>query len=306
MKMPHARGRKAIPRRAHSRLAVEELESRYTPAVHGALNGTTLTVTANAANDQAALRVSGANIRVVDDAANVTVFSTAAANVQGISAAGNDLAGQSLSLEGVLLLPDGVWASGWARIIQTGSYNVSTGGYEANASESIALTPGAGISATDGDISLSANMQSTPSAGDFVGIDVNGATITTSHLGRIDLQGRGGNAANTASHVGVHLHGGAIVSSTTPVLFPPIALQPGRAVPDVYPIPHPFVVFAAGDISITGSGGQGTGGDAGVLIEDANTSVTSLSTEITITGTGGQSAADGETGVVVRNGASVG
>jgi hypothetical protein len=288
--------RTARPKNRRIHLVIEELETRLTPAVHGALNGAILTVTADAANDQAAVQVSGSNLLVVDATANVTVFSTAVANVQGIAATGSGLAGQSVSLGGTLTLPGGVSASGWARLQQTGSYDVSLGGYSATVSETIVLTPGAGISVTDGDISLTANTQSSHSSGDFVGVDVDGATITTSGAGDISLQGQGGDDTTTAGHLGVYIHGGAAVSSTSPIPRPRHEIQPGSF---TYP-PN------GGVITIAGTGGQGSGQDFGVLVEDARTLVTSALVFIDISGIGGQSSESGETGIVVRNGAVLG
>jgi hypothetical protein len=285
-------------------LGLEELESRLTPAVHGALTSGILTVTADAANDQAAVRVSGTNVLVVDDATHATVLSTAIGNVQGISATGSGLAGQSVSLEGTLALPSGVTANGWTHIQQAGSYNVSTGGYVATASQSIVLTPGAGISTTTKDIDLSANQQNSPSAGNFVGIEVNDATITTAGTGNIDLEARGGNDATTANHYGIFLHNGAVVTST----FVPPPSPPGNLPfddPRNVPV-SPAIVIQQGWIRMNGTGGLGSSADVGVLIEDAHTTLTSLTMQIYINGTGGQSAAGGESGIVVQNGDTLG
>src|SRR5262249_60370753 len=90
------------------------------------------------------------------------------------------------------------------------NFVVSTG-------RNIVVNSGTGWTSTAGNLSFSANQQATPTSGNFIGIDVNNATIGSS-LGAITLQGRGGNDAG-GSQFGVYLHGGAVVGSahTRPV-----------------------------------------------------------------------------------------
>ncbi len=68
---------------------------------------------------------------------------------------------------------------------------------------------GGSITATSGDISISANQQATATTGDFVGITVSGSIVT--QTGNILLMGRGG---DTNEDHGIYLPGSGLVSST--------------------------------------------------------------------------------------------
>src|SRR5262249_18015154 len=70
-----------------------------------------------------------------------------------------------------------------------------------------------GIKTKDGNINLQANTAGT-AAGNFVGIDVNAAAITSTGTGTISLSGTGGNDAATGFHIGILVHGGATVQSS--------------------------------------------------------------------------------------------
>ncbi len=71
---------------------------------------------------------------------------------------------------------------------------VGTGAVSLTTAREIVLNSGSSITTVDGDVTLSANRQASPSTGDFVGIDVAGP-ITTSGSGVISLSGRGGDSA---------------------------------------------------------------------------------------------------------------
>src|SRR5262249_36269125 len=94
----------------------------------------------------------------------------------------------------------------------------------------------AGIS-SPADITLRANQENTPAFGNFVGIDVDGATVQTRGAGSITLQGRGGNHPITAGHEGVRVWEGAVVEAT-----------------------------GSGGVTLTGTGGSGVVGNVGVQV----------------------------------------
>jgi filamentous hemagglutinin family protein len=100
-------------------------------------------------------------------------------------------------------------------------------------------------------IVLNAN-QGAATAGNFTGIELNNATITSTN-GDISLNGRGGDTGNNNS--GVYLHSGSQITST-----------------------------GIARINVTGAGGAGTNLNYGVFL-DANTKITSDEADITITGT---------------------
>ncbi len=92
--MPRQRPTNLLPY-PRTRLALERLEDRTTPAVNAALNGTTLAVTLDAAGDEARLGVNGANLEV-RNRTNALIFATPAAGVTALSFAGTATGVQSV------------------------------------------------------------------------------------------------------------------------------------------------------------------------------------------------------------------
>src|SRR5439155_22735833 len=80
----------------------------------------------------------------------------------------------------------------------------------------ISLADGAVVVSNQGSITLSANQQSPATTGDFVGIDVNNATIEAIGTGAITLSGRGG-TGGAGPQYGVYVHGtgGPIILSNS-------------------------------------------------------------------------------------------
>src|SRR5262249_43935904 len=128
-----------------------------------------------------------------------------------------------------------------------------------------------------GGITLSANQQTPATSGNFNGIEINNATVTSA-TGAILLQGKGGDTGN--NNYGVVLEGGTVVSST------------GTGA-------------GAATITLVGSSGGGTSASLGVLISDANTKITSVDGAIQITGTGGAGTSIQNDGIVIQVAAQV-
>ncbi len=130
-----------------------------------------------------------------------------------------------------------------------------TGTATLKTSRNIVLASGSSIAIASGGITIEANQQSTATAGNFIGVDLNNATISGGSSGLIAIKGRGGNDPG-GSQYGVRIWAGAGVG-------------PGTR-PDVQ-----------------GIGGNSTGPDNhGVLITDLNSRITS-SGAITVIGIGG-------------------
>lgn len=123
----------------------------------------------------------------------------------------------------------------------------------ASTSRNIVFSSGASVSTFDGNLTLNANQQATPTSGNFRGINVNAAAIASAS-GSISLQGKGG----TLNAQGIYLHDGAVVGSGT-----------------------------TGPVSVIGTGGASGGDDHGVLITGLNTRITSGGGNIAVTGQGG-------------------
>lgn len=134
-----------------------------------------------------------------------------------------------------------------------------TGAVNITVSQNIALTSGSSISTVNGGVTLLAN--SGGAAGDFVGIDLDNADVTTSGSGAISVTGTGG---NTAGDFGIDVRNGSTISSTD-------------------------TTATAGTITLNGTG-QASGND-GVHITGAGASVSSVNGNISITGN--SSATDG-------------
>jgi hypothetical protein len=144
------------------------------------------------------------------------------------------------------------------------------------AGRNIAISNTGGIKTKNGNINLQANTAGT-AAGNFVGIDVNAAAITSTVTGTISLTGTGGNDAATGFHIGVLVHGGATVQSS-----------------------------GTGTVTLNGTGGQGTDANYGVQVVDANSLVTSAKGNIQITGQGSTTATGAfNEGVLLFNGGQV-
>jgi hypothetical protein len=161
-----------------------------------------------------------------------------------------------------------VWLdAGRSIVFDFGSRAEVTGGSDipafiAEADRNIVLKSGTSVTTRNGYVSFSANAAGT-GTGNFVGIDVDGATIfaETRH---IYLRGRGGNSGD--ENYGVRLSHGATVSSA----------GTGRG---------SFEEVTLDGVTIQGTGGAGVGRNSGVLITDAGTSVTAADGDVTVTGT---------------------
>ena len=132
--------------------------------------------------------------------------------------------------------------------LASGIVTSGAGGIALTATRSIELRPGSSLTTVDGDITLNANAGAV--SGNFVGVEVDGSTISSS-TGAISLTGTGRGTGH-----GVHLEPGSTVQSTG---------------------------VGARPITITGTGGAGTLAD-GVQLVGATTSVTSVDGNIQITG----------------------
>jgi hypothetical protein len=146
----------------------------------------------------------------------------------------------------------------------------------ASTSRNIDVVSGAVVSVVNGNLTMSANQQVTPTAGVFRGIDVNGGTVTTSGTGAIALSGKGGDGGS--SNHGINLRAGGKVTST--------ASGAG-----------------AGTITFNGTG-RGTSSNSGVEVAGAGSSVASVSGNIQITGTS-LGTEDGNTGFYLNTAATV-
>ncbi len=196
--------------------------------------------------------------------------------------AGSGAAGDVTFTNGITLENDGSFdASGRTISLSTTNSDVvisGTGTVTLIATRDITLSSGANIQTVNGDLSLEANQQASPTTGTFVGIRLDNATLQTNGSGNISLLGKGGNA-NSFNH-GIVLENGATIRSTD-------------------------TGVSAGTISLTGKSGSGVAENIGVKLSGASTEIQSVDGNISLNGTGGSGTGDRNDGVDVRDGAVI-
>ncbi len=133
-----------------------------------------------------------------------------------------------------------------------------TGSATLKASKNIALASGASIVTANGNISLEANQQSTPSSGNFVGVGLDNALIQVTGSGTLSILGKGG-TDSSGSQFGVQVKNGADI-----------------------------ITASAFGMSVTGRGGLSTGiSNYGISIVGSGSTISSSNGPITLTGFGG-------------------
>ncbi|HAK78200.1 MAG TPA: hypothetical protein DCM71_15135, partial [Runella sp.] len=172
-----------------------------------------------------------------------------------------------------------------------------TGAITLKSSKNIETKSGSSLAAVGGNILIEANQQTSPSTGNFKGVEVIG-TIQTTGIGTITLKGKGGTDASNAQ-TGVKI-GGTLTSNTGEMMME------GNGGAGAGNDNHGIEVAGniagtTAKITLTGTGG-GTGtssNNKGVSIGSSiNTSFGSTSINaITITGVGGNTTGNGNDGV---------
>ena len=146
----------------------------------------------------------------------------------------------------------------------TGSTSdVSTSGIgtiNLTADRNIELSVDSSLSTVNGGITLNANPTGT-TAGTFVGLKTDSASIRTSGTGNILLTGKGGDDSLSQDLYGIHLVNTSVQSLSNSA--------------------------TAGTITIDGEGGDGTRSNNGIVLSGFNTAVTSFKGDIQIVGQGG-------------------
>ena len=198
---------------------------------------------------------------------------------------GNGSAGSS---EGILAFGSGTSIGGGTGNIEltaTGDISLTsdaeigatgTGAVSLTSTRTISLGTGTSVSTVNGNLAISANQQVSPTAGNFAGIHVNGATVGSLGTGAVSLTGRGGDSGG--NNYGVQLNGGAqVIGGTT------------------------------NELVITGYGGAGEWAiNTGVLVSDLGTLVSSLGGDVILSGTGGTSlTTDSSSGVMITGSSTI-
>ncbi|WP_395736548.1 beta strand repeat-containing protein [Prosthecobacter sp.] len=138
--------------------------------------------------------------------------------------------------------------------------NTGTGTLYLTAMREVNVNSGAVLSVVDGKMVINANQDLLHlTGGNFAGILLSNATLTTSGKGAIELNGHGGDSGD--GNTGILLQSGSTIHSTS-------------------------TSSLAGSISLLGVAGGGGSGNHGVALQDAGSAITSAAGSVTITGSG--------------------
>ncbi|MBK6589387.1 MAG: Ig-like domain repeat protein [Acidobacteria bacterium] len=190
-----------------------------------------------------------------------------------------------------------------ANLILTG-----TGAATLAASRNIAMASGSSITTVNGNLTLNANQQATPTPGYFYAVDLQNATLTTSGRGNIVINGKGGSdtvaAPGVFSSLGLFVNGTGSIRSTSSAADAGLITIDGRGgntgatgTVGVLIAGQATIASVSGDISLDAVGGETIGVDGvissyGLGLSGSTNSITSTgvvpsAASITITATGG-------------------
>ncbi|MEQ9069423.1 MAG: hypothetical protein RLO18_21995, partial [Gimesia chilikensis] len=230
----------------------------------------------------------GTAINYVGTASGVTIKSNNGSGVDTINVEGLDsLNASDLTITGdsndLVTFQNNGTAMGasdltvFAQTITVSSDVSSTDGLiDFTASRNIFLAAGRSLTTVDGAITLLAN-DGGSTTGQFAGIKLNSATISTTGTGNISLTGYGANSGDNNNY-GIQLDSSSISSMST--------------------------ATDAGTITLNGIGGNGTDNLVGVLLL-GESQITSDSGDIQLTGQGGNGSGAGNVGVMLLNGSEI-
>lgn len=248
-------------------LEVAALQNGFSSITMGHASGTgAIDVTALTFNDPLTLRNTGVG------SGGTTINGALSTDALTINSAGGITFNAGVTLASGTSLNATTTSTSAGINLATASADLAASGAGAIALTSardIVLASGSSVSVVNGSATLSANQQMTPTSGNFIGIHVNGGTITTSGTGAVVLSGRGGDDAGTANHNGIRLTSTGLIQSTASGA-------------------------TAGAITLTGTGGSGTDNAQGIYVQGP---ISTVDGDILLTGTGGAAAGDNSKGI---------
>jgi hypothetical protein len=131
----------------------------------------------------------------------------------------------------------------------------ATGSVTLRASQSITFGPASNFTIGAGNIIIEANQQATPTPGDFIGVDVNGAVLATTGGGSITIKGKGGNVpfnGSNTSNYGVRFTSDAnVLSDVGPLTIEGVSRAGGDDSTGVYV--DSSILSGYSDVTVTGS-----------------------------------------------------
>ncbi|MCX7423287.1 MAG: FG-GAP-like repeat-containing protein [Planctomycetia bacterium] len=150
-----------------------------------------------------------------------------------------------------------------------------------HATRNINVATGASMQAVDGDISLEANQQGTPTTSSFSGIELNQGTIRTTGLGSISLLGRSGNAGNL--QYGILMQNSSLIETTGSGEIELLGESRGTSGPEndgILIASSSDLLANTGQISLQGIGGVG-GTSEGIGVTDSDITIATTDAPIT-------------------------
>ncbi len=203
------------------------------------------------------------------------------------------------------------FASGTISLPNNGSDVVvsGNGSISLTTASNIRLNPGASLSTENGNLTLSANRQTTATVANFIGIELADAVVQSSGTGNVTVTGRGGLIADAPELIGVLVRGstGRIRSQNGNVQVSGEGGGTGAALFG-YGVElasgGQITATGLGTVAVTGVGGASGGVDYGVLVTGTNSEIGSTSGNVIVVGTGGNSGSNNH-GVVVNHSGSI-
>ena len=136
-----------------------------------------------------------------------------------------------------------------------------TGAISLTTSRNISLANGASITTVDGNLSLQANLQVTPTTGYFFGIDLFGGLIQVTGTGAVTVQGKGGDDA-AGSQYGVLVQGDIIGGASGLLTVLGTGGASSRTDNTDVVVGSSSITSSGGNVSVTGTEGGGSTGIA--------------------------------------------
>jgi hypothetical protein len=199
--------------------------------------------------------------------------------------------------------------------ITTGTVTVSSAVAPTNATALQVITARdilvlANITGGSGGLSLSANQQVTPTAGNFIGVTVrSAAVVSATGTGAVTVQGTGGNSTGNYN-LGVRVSGASsrITSAGGNVSVTGNGGGTGASLGNhgvFVPNAGEITAGGGGTVTVVGNGGSGSGAsNFGVFAVGTNSRITSAGGTVSVTGTGNTGASPAEA-IVLKSGGAI-
>lgn len=167
----------------------------------------------------------------------------------------------------------------------------------------VLLSGGSSITTQNGDLTVEANQQSTPTFGTFVGVNISGGLLQASGSGTVAVRGKGGSVSNNQRGVVVESAGKILGGTSGSVIVEGTGgASTGVMNHGVHIISANSIISSNGaNVSVTGLSGGSSGSFAnfGVYVHGAGVISAGGSGTVTVMGTGGSATGSTNYGVYV-------